>query len=84
MNWVSIFSWNVRGLDSSINRNNVKRFIQSLNPSIVCLQESMCSVLGDNAKYSMGVFDSACWAEVSAEGNSGGFGLFLKSYDYTS
>lgn len=71
MNWLSILSWNVRGLASSLNRSNVRNFVQLYKPSMVCLQESMCKELNTVAKRSLGVYDISCWAEVAADGLSG-------------
>lgn len=72
MDNISVLSWNVRGLSSSVNRNNVKRFVQELKPSFVCLQESMCSIKNDIWRFSMGVFDLSCCVEVDSIGLSGG------------
>lgn len=68
MEGISILSWNFRGLASSVNRNNVKRFIQQFIPSVICLQESMYTIQYDLLKYSMGVYDISCFAEVLSSG----------------
>lgn len=47
MEGIYVIRWNVRGLASFVNRSNVKRFIQLFNPSVVCLQDSMCIIQSD-------------------------------------
>lgn len=76
MDWLSILSWNVHGLASTVNRNNVKRFVQSHNPGVVCLQESMCNIQNDNMKLSMGVFEISCFVEVPSTSLLGGLVIF--------
>lgn len=79
MDWFTVFSWNVRGLASTQHRANVKNFIQKFKPVVVCLQESMCNLLDDRYKGSMGVYDSASWVEAPPVGLSGGLVTFWDS-----
>lgn len=76
MNLLSVFSWNVRGLASSVHIGNVKNFIQKEKPCLVCIQETKCGPFSDIMKKSMGVYDNSSWAEVPSVGLSGGLVIF--------
>lgn len=76
MDRLSILSWNVRGLSSYHNRNNVRQFVQKFKPVVVCLQETLTSGINDRVKLSMGVFDTSCWTEMLPVGQSGGIVTF--------
>jgi hypothetical protein len=37
---LSVFNWNVRGLNSLVRRETVRDMVQSVKPVVVCLQET--------------------------------------------
>lgn len=41
----SIFSWNVRGLNSAAQQEDVKEIVQMHRPMIVCLQETKSQLI---------------------------------------
>lgn len=79
MDLLSVVSLNFRGLASAVNGNNVKRFVLPNSPSVVCLQESICSTLNDSYKISLGIYDLSSIAEVPAIGILGGLFSFWDS-----
>jgi exonuclease III len=42
---LSIFTWNVRGLNAPARREAVHNMIQSTNPKLVCIQETKLQVI---------------------------------------
>jgi hypothetical protein len=44
---LTIFNWNVRGLNSVVRREEVLKLLQSSRPMIVCLQETKLEQISD-------------------------------------
>jgi exonuclease III len=42
---LSIFNWNVRGLNAPLHREVVRFLVQLVNPKLVCLQETKLSLI---------------------------------------
>jgi len=45
---IAIFNWNVRGLNSAVRREEVRKMLQAVKPSIACLQETKLQVIDDS------------------------------------
>lgn len=71
MDTFTLLSWNIRGLNNSRAKRNLKRTIQQCKPCIIFIQESKCGEISVNQKDSMWE-DTNKWIESPAEGQSRG------------
>jgi exonuclease III len=72
MDLAKILIWNVRGLNSSSQQDDVRTLVEASRADIVCLQETKMTAVPRGALLSMLGSDFSSHVELPAVGASGG------------
>lgn len=67
----TLLTWNIRGINNTIARKNLRAIARQLNPWVMVIQETKCDTLSDSMKTSIWD-DSHDWLFSPATGQSGG------------